>query len=181
MQFSPQTLRMHYQSPLGAMTLAAHDQTLVGIWFDNQAHTPAWTDWAWVQEHPVLRLAAEQLTQYFQGKRQPFALPLPPAIKPARPINTAPPFGTAFQQAVWRQLLAIPAGQTMSYGEVAAAIGKPAAVRAVGAAIGRNPLSIVVPCHRVLGSQGTLTGYAGGLDRKIALLQLERSAYPPHA
>ena len=114
-----------------------------------------------MHDHPVLRLAAEQLQQYLRGDRQPFDLPLDLAG------------GTAFQQAVWQALLRIPRGQTTSYGALARQMDRPTAVRAVGAAVGRNPLSMVVPCHRVLGKDGSLTGYAGGLDRKTALLRLE--------
>ena len=108
-----------------------------------------------------LRAAARQLAQYLAGTRQAFDLPLDLSG------------GTPFQQAVWRALLAIPSGATTSYGALARALGSPTAVRAVGAAVGRNPISIVVPCHRVLGAGGALTGYAGGLARKQALLRLE--------
>jgi methylated-DNA-[protein]-cysteine S-methyltransferase len=103
----------------------------------------------------------EQLQQYFAGERQDFDLPLDLSG------------GTVFQQQVWAQLQAIESGSTVSYGQLSHQLGNPKAVRAVGAAVGRNPISIVVPCHRVLGADGTLTGYAGGLDRKTALLQLE--------
>ncbi|HAL40009.1 MAG TPA: cysteine methyltransferase, partial [Polaromonas sp.] len=99
--------------------------------------------------------------EYFAGQRNRFEVPLDLAC------------GTAFQQSVWQALLAIPYGRTASYGEVSRRIGKPTAVRAVGAAVGRNPVSIIVPCHRVMGANGSLTGYAGGLDRKTALLKLE--------
>jgi methylated-DNA-[protein]-cysteine S-methyltransferase len=109
----------------------------------------------------VLREAAAQLQQYLRGERQHFDLPLDLAG------------GTGFQQAVWQALLRIPPGRTTSYGALGREIGRPAAVRAVGAAVGRNPLSLVVPCHRVLGGDGSLTGYAGGLERKAALLRLE--------
>ena len=109
----------------------------------------------------LLRKAAEQLRQYLRGERQHFDLPLDLGG------------GTPFQQAVWKALLRIPTGHTTSYGALGRQIGKPAAVRAVGAAVGRNPLSVVVPCHRVLGQDGSLTGYAGGLDRKATLLHLE--------
>jgi len=108
-----------------------------------------------------------QLAEYFSGRRQHFDLPLDLQA------------GTVFQQLVWRALLSIAAGATTSYGHLSAKIGKPAAVRAVGAAVGRNPISIVVPCHRVLGADGSLTGYAGGLARKTALLSLEAAASPP--
>jgi methylated-DNA-[protein]-cysteine S-methyltransferase len=103
------------------------------------------------------------LQEYFAGKRQRFDLPLD--------LDQ----GTAFQQQVWRGLLEIPCGSTMAYGSLGTRIGRAAAVRAVGAAVGRNPISIVVPCHRVVGANGSLTGYAGGLERKTALLQLEQS------
>ena len=109
----------------------------------------------------MLRKADAQLDEYFAGTRTRFDLPLDLQG------------GTAFQQSVWQALLAIPRGGTTSYGALSQRIGQAAAVRAVGAAVGRNPLSIVVPCHRVLGADGSLTGYAGGLERKSALLQLE--------
>jgi methylated-DNA-[protein]-cysteine S-methyltransferase len=117
--------------------------------------------WPHDPEHPVLKEVIRQLGEYFAGQRAAFDVPLDLA------------HGTAFQQAVWQALLNIPQGGTASYGEVSRRIGKPAAVRAVGAAVGRNPVSIIVPCHRVMGAKGALTGYAGGLDRKTALLQLE--------
>jgi methylated-DNA-[protein]-cysteine S-methyltransferase len=117
--------------------------------------------WRTNDAHPVLREAAAQLLAYFAGQRERFDLPLDLS------------HGTAFQQSVWQALLAIPAGTTVSYGALSMDLGNPAAVRAVGAAVGRNPISVIVPCHRVLGSNGSLTGYAGGLDRKTALLELE--------
>jgi methylated-DNA-[protein]-cysteine S-methyltransferase len=110
----------------------------------------------------VLLAAQAQLADYFAARLTVFDLPLGLVS------------GTAFQQAVWRALLEIAPGATVSYGELARRIGKPQAVRAVGAAVGRNPLSIVVPCHRVVGANGALTGYAGGLERKVALLALEK-------
>ena len=109
----------------------------------------------------MLRQAQAQLAEYFAGTRSTFDLPLDLQG------------GTAFQRSVWDALLAIPRGGTTSYGVLSRSIGQPAAVRAVGAAVGRNPLSIVVPCHRVVGANGSLTGYAGGLERKSALLKLE--------
>ena len=111
--------------------------------------------------HPVLVQAMRELDDYFAGRRSAFDVPLDLQG------------GTAFQQSVWRALLAIPSGQRTSYGALSASIGAPAAVRAVGAAVGRNPVSVIVPCHRVVGSDGSLTGYAGGIERKTALLQLE--------
>lgn len=158
----PQNTRLgRYTSPLGPMILAATDTQLVGVWFDDQAHLPDLTHCATDADQPLVLQAIEQLQQYFAGQRTVFELPL----------NTAT--GTAFQQAVWQALLTLPSGSTCSYGALASRIGKPAAVRAVGAAVGRNPLSIIVPCHRVIGTNGSLTGYAGGLARKTALLQLE--------
>jgi len=151
-------------SPLGPLLLAATPLGLSGVWFMDQRHLPAEgqiQDWTPDQDNAILSTAAAQLTAYFEQRLDRFDLPLDLSA------------GTAFQSSVWRALLDIPFGQTRSYGELARAIGKPAAVRAVGAAIGRNPLGIVVPCHRVVGAQGALTGYAGGLDRKAALLRLE--------
>jgi methylated-DNA-[protein]-cysteine S-methyltransferase len=164
----PNTLqRCSIDSPLGPLLLAASENGLAGVWFTDQQHRPAdanVTAWQENPNHFQLRQAALQLDAYFQsapGTAQHFTLPLDLSA------------GTAFQQAVWRALLDIPAGETHSYAQVAHAVGRPTAVRAVGAAIGRNPLSIVVPCHRVLGSGGALTGYAGGLGRKTALLTRE--------
>ncbi len=157
-------VRTAYRSPLGLMTLAASPAGLRGVWFDGQKHQPDVAPWPVDGKHPVLMSATAQLDEYFSGDRQAFDLKLD---------LTA---GTAFQQSVWRALLAIPAGSTSAYGALSQRIGKPAAVRAVAAAIGRNPLSIVVPCHRVIGSRGALTGYAGGLERKAALLKLEGAA-----
>lgn len=156
-------------SPLGPMLLAASPSGLAGVWFTDQRHLPpVELIRGWLQEpaHPVLIAAAEQLSAYYRGQLTRFDLPLDLAV------------GTPFQQAVWQALLHTPAGGTLSYGALARQIGKPAAVRAVGAAVGRNPLSIVVPCHRVLGAGGALTGYAGGLQRKTALLQLEGVLIP---
>ena len=161
MKFKVELVCARYESPLGPMLLAATDQGLAGIWFEDQRHGPDTSGWREQPEHPVLRAAMTQLADYFAGRRRGFELPLDLQ------------HGTAFQQAVWQALLAIPAGATTSYGELGQRIGKPAASRAVGAAVGRNPLSIVVPCHRVLGTGGALTGYAGGLHRKSALLRLE--------
>lgn len=152
-------------SPLGPLLLAASAQGLAGVWFLDQRHRPLEAlvaSWGKGVDHPVLQATAVQLQRYFAGSAPVFDLPLDLSA------------GTPFQQSVWQALLAIPAASTHSYTEVAQRVGRPAAVRAVGTAIGRNPLSIVVPCHRVLGAGGALTGYAGGLDRKAALLRLER-------
>ncbi len=161
MKFAASTVQTSFDSPLGRIILAATGNTLVGVWFDGQRHQPDTSIWPQASEHPVLQQAQSQLTDYFAGRRTSFDLPLDFAQ------------GTGFQQDVWRALLKIPRGATRSYGALSADIGKPAAVRAVGGAIGRNPLSIIVPCHRVVGAGGALTGYAGGLERKTALLRLE--------
>jgi methylated-DNA-[protein]-cysteine S-methyltransferase len=161
MKFDNSIIQARYDSPLGPMIVAATEKGLAGLWFEGQRHLPDSAAWPVVPGHPVIRKAFAQLGEYFAGGRSQFDLPLDLQG------------GTAFQQSVWKALLAIPPGRTTSYGVLSQRIGKPAAVRAVGAAVGRNPLSIIVPCHRVLGTDGSLTGYAGGLERKSALLQLE--------
>lgn len=156
-------------TPLGEAVLWASTRGatpgLAGIWFaKGQRYLPepdAFARWPRDDQHPVLQAACQQLRAYFAGQLTVFELPLD--------LST----GTPFQQAVWQALLAIPLGQTCTYGDISRRIGKPQAVRAVGAAVGQNPISIIVPCHRVIGADGTLTGYAGGLERKVALLQLE--------
>ena len=163
MKFHSSTVQARYLSPLGPMIVAATDNGLAGVWFEGQRHLPDSTGWPHAPAHPVLAEAIGQLSDYFAGHRTQFALPLDLQG------------GTAFQQSVWQALLAIPSGATTSYGDLSQRVGRPAAVRAVGAAVGRNPVSIVVPCHRVLGRDGSLTGYAGGLERKSALLDLERA------
>lgn len=167
MKFDSSIVQTSLQSPLGKVTIAATDKGLAGLWFEGQKHLPAellgvpvWPENA---AHPVLQQTRQQLAEYFAGERTAFDLPLHLA------------YGTAFQQSVWQALLKIESGSTQSYGEISRQIGKPAAVRAVGAAVGKNPVSVIVPCHRVIGSKGALTGYAGGLHRKTALLQLEKS------
>jgi methylated-DNA-[protein]-cysteine S-methyltransferase len=151
------------ESPLGPIVLAAHDDALAGVWFVGQRHFP-------VPEHlgervepddePVLARAAAELAEYLAGARTTFDVPTAAA-------------GTAFQRAVWEAVAAIGYGATRTYAQVADDLGRPTAVRAVAAAVGRNPLCLVVPCHRVVGSDGSLTGYAGGLERKEWLLALE--------
>ncbi|GAC1604735.1 MAG: methylated-DNA--[protein]-cysteine S-methyltransferase [Ramlibacter sp.] len=163
MKFDVATVQTRYSSPLGPMILAATGCGLAGLWFEGQRHLPDTATWPQAPRHPVLEAAAAQLQDYFAGRRLQFALPLDLRA------------GTAFQQSVWRALLAIPAGGTASYSALSESVGRPTAMRAVGAAVGRNPVSIVVPCHRVLGRDGSLTGYAGGLHRKSALLELERA------
>lgn len=161
MKFDKQTVHTTFNSPLGPVIVAATDQGLAGVWFEGQRHLPDMTAWRVDDWHPVLVRAVRQLGEYFAGRRNAFDLPLD--------LHG----GTAFQQSVWHALLRIPRGTTTSYGAISTGLGKPAAVRAVGAAVGRNPISVIVPCHRVMGADGSLTGYAGGLERKAALLQLE--------
>jgi methylated-DNA-[protein]-cysteine S-methyltransferase len=159
---TPLIVQTQVTSPLGDVLLAATSQGLSGVWFvHRQQHMPDSSHWMTNHTHPTLLAAAQQLEDYFQGKRQIFELPLHHA------------WGTAFQRAVWQALQRIPYGQTSTYGDIARDIANPKAVRAVGAAIGQNPHSIVVPCHRVVGSNGSLTGFAGGLDRKKYLLSHE--------
>ena len=155
-----------FDSPLGAMQLARTAKGLAGVWFNAQQHHPGDINAPWQPGDALLRDAAQQLRSYFAGQRIEFKLPLDL-------------LGTPFQRRVWRVLLQIPFAGTQRYGDIARSIGLPKAARAVGAAVGRNPVSLIVPCHRVLGSGGALTGYAGGLDRKVALLELERNALAP--
>ena len=147
---------------LGTYVLAAGDDGLVGVWRQDQKHFPAPARLGGPDrgDHPVLEQAEDQLQQYLAGEREDFGLPLAPA-------------GTDFQRAVWDHLLTVPRGTTTTYGAIAHALGRPRAAQAVGAAVGSNPLSIVIPCHRVLGSTGSMTGYAGGIETKQALLRLE--------
>jgi methylated-DNA-[protein]-cysteine S-methyltransferase len=147
-------------TPLGPLLLARTATGLAGAWFEGQRHHPPALAAPRVDDDPLLRQAAAQLQAYFEGAPSAFEVPLDL-------------HGTPFQRAVWAELLAIGRGTTRSYADIARAVGCPVAMRAVGAAVGRNPLSIVVPCHRVVGSDGSLTGYAGGLERKLALLRLE--------
>jgi methylated-DNA-[protein]-cysteine S-methyltransferase len=151
------------RTPLGPMLLAASEAGLAGAWFEGQRHHPDASAWPVVRQQPWLDSAEQELMAYFNGKGalQNFVTPRVAA------------WGTPFQHSVWQALAAIPWGGTQSYGQLAAQLNKPLAVRAVGAAVGRNPWSVIVPCHRVLGAQGQLTGYAGGLERKRALLTLE--------
>jgi methylated-DNA-[protein]-cysteine S-methyltransferase len=152
-------------SPVGRLTLVATDDGLAGIlWESDRPDRVRLNIEAKDDRHPVLVEAARQLEEYFAGQRKEFAVKLDLA-------------GTTFQRKVWNALRAIPFGQTRSYGEIARQIGHPGAVRAVGAANGRNPVSIIAACHRVIGSTGKLTGFAGGLDVKARLLALERAVH----
>ncbi len=155
------------RSPVGLLTLIASDDGLAAILWENDRPGRVTRDIVGEDAtHPILRATERQLAEYFAGRRQAFDIPLDFA-------------GTDFQKAVWRALLTIPFGETRSYAQIAQQIGHPTAVRAVGAANGRNPISIVTPCHRVIGSSGKLTGFAGGLDTKAFLLRLEGAAAVP--
>ena len=151
----------YMSSPVGRLTLVATDNGLAAIlWEHDRPARVRLNIAAEVNDHPVLVETERQLEEYFAGRRTEFAMTLDPS-------------GTPFQRRVWDALLTIPFGETRSYAQMARQIGHPSAMRAVGAANGRNPLSIVVPCHRVVGSTGALTGFAGGLDVKAYLLALE--------
>lgn len=157
------TAQMRFASPLGSMLLARTKTGLAGAWFEQQRHHPGPLDAPQRDDDILLRSTAARLEAYFRGEAPVFDIRLDLQ-------------GSAFQQAVWAELLRIAPGATCSYGEIASRLGTPAASRAVGTAVGRNPVSVIVPCHRVVGSSGALTGYAAGLDRKIALLRLEAEA-----
>lgn len=156
----PLQAQCRIDTPLGPLTLAATAKGLAAVVFDDQAHHPGELPAPTDPTHPHLLQAAREFDEYFAGSRVRFSVPLDPQ-------------GTAFQQAVWQALLEIEPGALSTYGRIAGTVGRPSAVRAVGGAIGRNPISIIVPCHRVVGHDGSLTGYAGGLHRKTALLRLE--------
>ena len=158
---TPLVAQARIDTPLGPMLAAATATGLAGLWFDGQAHHPGPIDAPIDAEQRWIVAARHALATYFDGQAAAVELP---------PLDL---HGTPFQQAVWRALRRLAAGQTAHYAQIAQQAGSPAAVRAAGAAIGRNPVWIVVPCHRVLGRDGGLTGYAGGLDRKRALLRLE--------
>lgn len=177
-------MRIYYQqfaTPLGTMLVAGYRQALTGCYFVGQKHFPksfnetprndksqcenphkkkSLTEWILATNDPLLSEAQQIIEAYFHS-----------GVLHC-PIELAPQ-GTNFQRQVWNALLAIPAGQTRSYSQIATAVGNPSATRAVAGAIGRNPIGIIIPCHRVIGSDGSLTGYAGGIERKQALLQLE--------
>jgi len=148
-------------SPVGKLRLVASDVGLVAVlWENDNPKRVRLQDAIENDAHPILSQAKKELNQYFAGLRSAFSVPLD-----AR--------GTHFQREVWEALLSIPFGETRTYGQIAAQVGRPSASRAVGAANGRNPISIVTPCHRVIGSSGKLTGFAGGLQAKAFLLDLE--------
>jgi methylated-DNA-[protein]-cysteine S-methyltransferase len=154
-------------SPVGRLGLCATDTALVAVLWERDAAFPGRVRLPGLvarlrstDEHPILALAARELGEYFEGRRKDFDLPL--ELR-----------GTAFQRLVWDALIGLAYGETVGYGEIASRIGRPAASRAVGAAVGRNPISVIVPCHRVVGSGGALMGFAGGLEAKRYLLELE--------
>ncbi|MEB2318899.1 MAG: methylated-DNA--[protein]-cysteine S-methyltransferase [Pseudomonadota bacterium] len=151
----------HIDTALGPMVVALGVDGLAGLWFVDQRHYPAMVGWPGDAADPLFDAVAGQLDEYLRGERRRFELPLDLSR------------GTAFQQTVWRALLGIPHGASSTYGRIATAIGRPAAARAVGAAVGRNPIGIIVPCHRVFGADDSPTGYAGGIERKLALRRLE--------
>jgi methylated-DNA-[protein]-cysteine S-methyltransferase len=154
------TAQTTVDTPLGPVLLARTATGLAGAWFEGQKAHPGTLAAPQAAADPLLREAARQLAAYLAGKRSDFDVPLDLR-------------GTDFQRKVWQALLRIGRGQTSSYADIARRVGSPRAMRAVGAAVGRNPVSVIVPCHRVVGSDGSLTGYAGGLPRKDALLHLE--------
>jgi methylated-DNA-[protein]-cysteine S-methyltransferase len=156
-------------SPVGKLKLVASDAGVAAIlWENDNALRVRLGETVEDNRHPVLMETERQLKEYFGGKRKSFSLALDPP-------------GTNFQKQVWEALLGIPFGETRSYAQLAKQLGNPRATRAVGAANGRNPISIVVPCHRVIGSSGKLTGFAGGLDVKAHLLELESPGRRPAA
>jgi methylated-DNA-[protein]-cysteine S-methyltransferase len=152
------------RTPLGPMIAVAEDGGIVALDFDDAKYAPA-VDCEWIEDpaFPPLRDCAAQLTEYFAGERGRFDLPLVPR-------------GTPFQQRIWREIAKVAFGETITYAELASRAGAPGSARAAGTATGRNPLAVVVPCHRIVGASGSLTGYAGGLHRKEKLLALESSA-----
>jgi methylated-DNA-[protein]-cysteine S-methyltransferase len=158
---SVEHFRCDYLSPVGDLTLVATQEAIVALVWRTAGHGRVPFETAQVKpRHVRLREASRQLDEYFNGKRRAFDLPLEFR-------------GTDFQRSVWNALLKIPYGETRTYGQIAEQIGNPTAVRAVGAANGRNPISIIAPCHRVIGMTGSLTGFGGGLDAKAYLLSLE--------
>ena len=150
------------KSPINDLMLVADDSALTGLYFAGREHIPAASkQWKLNARHPVLKQAAKQLQEYFAGKRTEFSVLLRLA-------------GTDFQQRVWREISLIPYGETISYSDLAKRAGAPQAIRAAGTNTGRNPVSIIIPCHRVVGKNGTMRGFAGGLEKKRRLLELEK-------
>jgi len=159
------TLHSLLESPLGELLLIAHDDSLTGVYFTDQSHAPqVHPNWVRRDDAPVFGEVRRQLLDYAEGASEAFDLPVELT-------------GTKFQVKVWEQIIAIPFGETVTYTELARRIGDPQAVRAVGTAAGANPVCWVIPCHRVVGKDGSLTGYAGGLPRKKALLDFEAARH----
>nr|WP_297357656.1 methylated-DNA--[protein]-cysteine S-methyltransferase [uncultured Caldimonas sp.] len=154
------TAQHRIASPLGEILLARTAAGLAGLWFAGQKDHPGTLTAPEDSRDPLLTAVERQLAEYWLGKRREFDVPLDL-------------LGTLFQRTVWEALLRVPLGATLTYRNIAEQVGSVTATRAVGAAVGRNPVSIIVPCHRIIGTSGSLTGYAGGLERKVALLQLE--------
>ena len=164
MSRTPFTAQARIDTPLGPLTVAATADGLAGVWFDGQLHHPGKLDAPADRGNPHIEQAGRELALYWKQA-------LPGGFRVALDLR-----GTPFQRRVWALLGAIASGHTRCYGDIAEQAGAPRAARAVGAAVGLNPVSIIVPCHRVVGRDGRLTGYAGGLDRKRALLTLEAMA-----
>ena len=150
----------YYDSPVGKLGIIVKSQKITGIFFENGKKTPKSTIECTIEETALIKKTVSQLEEYFKGKRQHFDVPLTYE-------------GTAFQQSVWKSLQKIPYGETRSYKEIATMAGNPKACRAAGMANNRNPIVIIIPCHRVIGADGSLTGYGGGLEKKRYLLELE--------
>lgn len=153
------TMYTYHPSPVGDLLLVGDDHTLHGLYFDKHRRGPQPGD-GWRRDDDAFVKVRDQLERYFSGSGDGFDVALRPA-------------GTPFQHEVWNELQALDYGDTTTYGAIARRINRPSAARAVGAAVGRNPISIIVPCHRVMGSSGGITGYAGGVARKHYLLELE--------
>ena len=160
--FPPHARALLHQTPAGAVVIVENGTAVTHLFFSRMAQ-PEHLEW---EETPLLRQTADQLDEYFQGSRRVFDVPLSPQ-------------GTEFERTVWKALQAIPYGETRSYGDIARRIGRPSACRAVGQANNRNPVGIIIPCHRVIGADGKLTGYASGLTIKQYLLELEQGSATP--
>lgn len=154
----------HFQSPHGRMLLVADDNALASVSFAGQRYAPRVDkDWTRDGAHAPIAKAKRELAEYFAGRRKRFSVKLSPQ-------------GTPFQRKVWKAISGVGFGRTIAYAELARRAGRPGSARAAGAATGRNPIGVIVPCHRIVGSNGSLTGYAGGLSKKRALLALEARA-----
>jgi methylated-DNA-[protein]-cysteine S-methyltransferase len=155
-----------FPSPLGRLLAVCNGDAVTGLHFETERHPPRRdAGWLRVENDPLLTVLRQQLDEYWAGRRRQFDVPMAPA-------------GTAFQRAVWHAIAVVPYGEVISYGELARRVGSPRGMRAAGLATGHNPISIVVPCHRIVGSTGALTGYGGGLDRKVWLLRHEGVRLP---